>query len=182
MKGLTDTSALSGGLEIKTSGSEPWKVCSPSPWCARGILQDERQEWLPLVVSHNSHTGYTWQTPWHIRGSKAVKRAAEDKRWRARRWKEKKARRSTCGKLINEQVRGTTAWTQRKLWERQADQWLSPRGRLHRIHTMRDRNMAAAHFFSPNYQTPYWLSSGREEVIWFLSPFGKLIHFTKVTW
>lgn len=90
MKGLTDTSALSGGLEIKTSGSEPWKVCSPSPWCARGILQDERQEWLPLVVSHNSHTGYTWQTPWHIRGSKAVKRAAEDKRWRARRWKKKK--------------------------------------------------------------------------------------------
>lgn len=36
--------------------------------------------------------------------------------------------------------------------------------------------------FPPNCQTPYWLSSGREEVIWFLSPFGKLIHFTKVTW
>lgn len=42
--------------------------------------------------------------------------------------------------------------------------------------------MAAAHFFFPNYQTPYWLSSGREKVILFLSPFGKLIHFTKVTW
>lgn len=61
IKGLTDTSALRGGLEIKTSGSEPWKVCSPSPRCTRGILQDERREWLPLVVSHNSHAIYTWQ-------------------------------------------------------------------------------------------------------------------------
>lgn len=65
IKGLTDTSALRGGLEIKTSGSEPWKVCFPSPWCARGILQDERQGWLPLVVSH---AGYTWQKPWQIQG------------------------------------------------------------------------------------------------------------------
>lgn len=61
IKGLTDTSALSEGPEIKTSGSELWKVCSPSPWCSCGILQDEQQEWLPLVVSHNSHTIYTWQ-------------------------------------------------------------------------------------------------------------------------
>lgn len=37
-------------------------------------------------------------------------------------------------------------------------------------------------FSTPNYQAPYWLSSGRWEVILFRSPFGKLIHFTKVTW
>lgn len=39
--------------------------------------------------------------------------------------------------------------THRNRWEWHADQWLPllSWGRLHRLHTMRDRNMAAAHFF-----------------------------------
>lgn len=49
-------------------------------------------------------------------------------------------------------------------------------------HNERQEYGSGSHFSPPNYQTPYWLSSGREKVILFLSPFGKLIHFTKVTW
>lgn len=49
-------------------------------------------------------------------------------------------------------------------------------------HNERQEYGSGSLFFPPNYQTPYWLSSGREKVILFLSPFGKLIHFTKVTW
>lgn len=49
-------------------------------------------------------------------------------------------------------------------------------------HNERQEYGSSSLFPSPNYQAPYWLSSGREEVILFPSPFGKLIHFTKVTW
>ena len=145
---------------------------------------------LPLVVSHKSHTGYTCQKKKALAHTGATwprseTRADGDGRWKARRgerrekgsalnmWRAEKKRKSEWHNSVNpEEVRGAA---------RQISGF-PPRGRLHRIHTMRDRNMAAAHFFSPNYQTPYWLSSGREEVILFLSPFGKLIHFTKVTW
>lgn len=184
IKGLTDTSALSGALEIKTSGSELWRsllfpMCArhPSRWAARAVYRS---------LCHISHIPATrvknlgaYRATW----PRSVIRADEDGRWKARRGEEEK-------RLGAQHVAG---WKMKKWVAQQreprgsygsgkADQWLSPRGRLHRIHTMRDRNMAAAHFFSPNYQTPYWLSSGREEVILFLSPFGKLIHFTKVTW
>lgn len=184
IKGLTDTSALSGALEIKTSGSELWRsllfpMCArhPSRWAARAVYHS---------LCHISHIPATrvknlgaYRATW----PRSEIRADEDGRWKARRGEEEK-------RLGAQHVAG---WKMKKWVAQQreprgsygsgkADQWLSPRGRLHRIHTMRDRNMAAAHFFSPNYQTPYWLSSGREEVILFLSPFGKLIHFTKVTW
>lgn len=102
IKGLTDTLALSGGPEIKTTGSELWKVCSPSPRCARGILQDKQWERLALVVSHRSRSSYTWQKPRRmqsntadvcktIRGGQKMKGLAEDEKgtplntWR--RWK-----------------------------------------------------------------------------------------------
>lgn len=99
------------------------------------------------LLSHNSYNNNNNnKKPWHalsntmFLGGKKKEQVQE---------KERRERRSTCGELKNEQGRGTTAWTRRKLRERQADRCLSPRGRLHRIHTMRDRNMAAAHFFPP---------------------------------
>lgn len=53
---MTGTSARGGGIEIKTRGCEPWKVCLPSPRSVQDTLQGERQEWLPLVVPHDKNT------------------------------------------------------------------------------------------------------------------------------
>lgn len=112
----------------------------------------------------------------------SVKQAGEDRRWSVWEKKKDKGVRSTCGELKNEQVSGVNSVNPQEVMGAAGRSVAFPCGRLRRIHTMKDRNMAPVHFFSPNYQTPYWLSSGREEVISFLSPFGKLIHFTKVTW
>ena len=58
---------------------------------------------------------------------------------------------------------------------------LYPKGRLLGMHPAKDKNMETALLSFSNYQAPYWLTLGREEIILCLHPFGKLIHFTKVT-
>lgn len=125
IKGLTDTSALSGALEIKTSGSELrrsllFPMCAPHPswWAARAAYR------LLCHISHIPATRVKKKKPWHIRGQhgrglKCELTGTGDERLGGGR-EEKKARRSTCGGLKkNEKVSGTTAWTQRKLGERQ---------------------------------------------------------------
>lgn len=119
IKGLTDTLALSGGPEIKTTGSELRKVCSPSPRCAGGILQDKQRECLALVVSHRSRSSYTWQRPRHTQSNTAdvCKTIRRGRKMESLEEEEKGTPRNTWRGWKMNEWNGTAAWPRWKLWE-----------------------------------------------------------------
>lgn len=133
MTGLTGTPASNRKLQIRSRGRRNGEKKKPSV--------------SPLVCKHRrrmrtARTGAALRialfTCWLVLKNFCLRRAtwtmgAED--YELSGGKQKGARRQTR--------------THRNRWEWHEDQWLPllSRGRLHRLHTMRDRNMASAHFF-----------------------------------
>lgn len=111
IKELTDTSALSGRLETKTTASEPRETSSLSPQCTHVILQDEGHHLLSRVTQIPA----TRQKTWHIQGKIVV---ACETAWSGQKVKsleeEEKGAQPVASWKMNKWV-AWTAWTRRKL-------------------------------------------------------------------
>lgn len=155
--------------------------------CSVLMRASRRSKWrVVAVLSHNSYKNNNNKKTLAHAGQHAVDGGNKKQVWPG----------MDDEKLLGEKRVALNMWRAKK-WTRERHNSVNPEevkgasGRsvpfppwqiTQNTHNERQEYGSGSLFPSPNYQAPYWLSSGREEVILFLSPFGKLIHFTKVTW